>query len=205
MYNPKHFRTDDVAQMQALMRANSFATLVTQHEGEPFASHLPFLVDTTPGPRGRLLAHVSRANPQWHDLAAGQTALVIFQGPHAYVTPSWYTAELSVPTWNYATVHAYGTARIVEDRDELYDMLKLLVTTHEAGFEQPWPMKLPDEYMNNMMRGVVGFEIAITRLEGKLKLSQNRSLEDRQRVADELAASTDQTSLALASMMRKQP
>jgi transcriptional regulator len=126
---------------------------------------------------------------------------VIFQGPHAYVSPSWYTVELSVPTWNYAAVHAYGTARIVEDRDELYALLKALVDTHEAGFEQPWPMNLPDEYVNNVMRGVVGFEVAIERLEGKLKLSQNRSADDRRRVIAALAESSDPTTAGVAEMM----
>lgn len=203
MYIPKHFHTDDAAQLHELIRANNFATLVTQHEGEPFASHVPFLFDATRGPHGVLLAHLARANPQWHDLAAGQTALVIFQGPHAYVSPSWYAAELSVPTWNYTTVHVYGSARIVEDRDELYAMLKALVGTHEAGFAQPWPMNLPDDYMNNMMRGIVGFEIAISRLEGKLKLSQNRSADDRRRVVAALAASPDPTTSGVAVMMRE--
>jgi len=203
MYIPKHFHTDDTAQMHALMRRQNFATLVTQHDGAPFASHVPFLLDEARGPHGTLLAHLARANPQWHDLAAGQVALVIFQGPHAYISPSWYTADLSVPTWNYAAVHAYGTARIIEDRGNLYALLKALVETHEAGFEKPWPMNLPDEYMNNMMRGVVGFEIAIERLEGKLKLSQNRSADDRRRVIAALAESPDLTTAGVAELMQE--
>ena len=201
MYIPKHFQADDTAQMHALMRRHNFATLVTQHEGAPFASHVPFLLDTTRGSHGTLLAHLARANPQWHDLAAGQAALVIFQGPHAYVSPSWYAAELSVPTWNYTAVHAYGSARMLEDREELYALLKALVDTHEAGFAQPWPMNLPDEYMSNMMRGVVGFEIAIEHLEGKLKLSQNRSVDDRRHVIAALAESPDPTTAAVADLM----
>jgi transcriptional regulator len=203
MYIPKHFQTGDTAQMHALIRRHNFATLVTQHDGAPFASHVPFLLDTTRGPHGTLLAHLARANPQWHDLAAGQTALAIFQGPHAYVSPSWYTAELSVPTWNYAAIHAYGTARIVEDRDELYGLLKALVDTHEAGFAQPWPMDLPGDYVDKMMRGVVGFEIAIERLEGKLKLSQNRGADDRERVIAALAESPDPTTAGVAELMRE--
>src|SRR5262245_22604814 len=106
MYIPKHFQTDDIAQMHELMRHHNFATLVTQQDGAPFASHLPFLLDATRGPHGTLLAHLARANPQWQHLAAGQVALAIFHGPHAYVSPSWYAAKLSVPTWNYAVVHA---------------------------------------------------------------------------------------------------
>jgi len=203
MYIPKHFATDDTAQMHELIRRHNFATLITQHDGAPFASHLPFLLDTTRGPHGTLLAHLARANPQWRHLAAGQTALAIFQGPHAYVSPSWYAAELSVPTWNYAVVHAYGTARIIEDHTELYAILKALVDTHEAGFAQPWPMDLPDDYMSKMMRGVVGFEIPIERLEGKLKLSQNRSADDRQRVIAALADSPDPTTAGVVELMRE--
>lgn len=204
MYIPKHFQTQDIAQMHALMRQHSFATLVTEHDGAPFASHLPFLLDEARGPYGTLIAHMARANPQWRDLAAGQAPLVIFGGPHAYISPSWYAAELSVPTWNYAAVHAYGAPRIVEDRDELYAMLKRLVDTHEAGFAQPWPMNLPQDYMDNMIRGVVGFEIAIARLEGKLKLSQNRPEEDRRRVAAALAPSADPTTAGVAELMGAQ-
>src|SRR6266542_797577 len=119
---------------------------------------------------------------------------------HTYDTAQ--TAELSGPTWYYAAVHDYGTARIVEDRQKLYDTLKALVDTHEAGFAQPWRMNLPDDYVNNMMRGVVGFEIVIERLEGKLKLSQNRSAEDRQRVIAALAESPDTTTAGVAELMR---
>jgi len=202
MYIPKQFQSDDIAQLHALMRRHNFATLVTQHDGAPFASHVPFLLDAARGQHGTLLAHVARANPQWHDLAAGQAALAIFQGPHAYISPSWYTEELSVPTWNYAAIHAYGTARILEDREELYRLLKALVDTHEAGFARPWRMDLPGDYVDKMMRGVVGFEIAIERLEGKLKLSQNRSADDRQRVIAALAESSDPTTAGVAELMR---
>jgi transcriptional regulator len=202
MYTPKHFRTDDLAHMHALIRSYNFGILVTQGaEGAPFATHLPFLLNERQGPNGALLAHVARANPQWRDLAAGQEALAIFQGPHAYVTPSWYSAGPNVPTWNYGVVHAYGRARIIDDPTELREMLGALVGYHEASFEQPWPMDLPDEYMERMIRGVVGFEIPIARLEGKLKLSQNRNAEERRRVAEALAESDDQLSAATGALM----
>jgi transcriptional regulator len=185
------------------MRRYNFATLVTQHEGAPFATHLPFLLDAGRGPSGTLIAHMARANPQWRDFAAGREALVIFQGPHAYISPSWYQTHPSVPTWNYAVVHAYGVPHIVEDRDTLYHMLEALVDTHEAGFAQPWRMDLPRDYMDKMMRAVVGFEIEITRLEGKFKLSQNRSEQDRRRVAEMLGESHDPLSTNVAAMMEK--
>jgi transcriptional regulator len=202
MYIPKHFQTDDIARMHDLMRRYSFAILVTQHDGAPFASHLPLLVDERRGRYGALLAHLSRANPQWRDLAGRQEALVIFQGPHAYISPSWYGAVPSVPTWNYAAVHAYGPARIIDDPAELRGMLGALVDRHESGFAQPWRMELPDEYVERMLGGIVGFEIEIARLEGKLKLSQNRDADDRRRVAEALAASESQLDLETARMMR---
>jgi transcriptional regulator len=199
MYNPKQFRTDDVVQMHGLMRQGNFAIMVTQHDGAPLASHLPFLLDEQRGKYGTLLAHLARPNPQWRDLAAGQEALVIFQGPHAYISPSWYGVAPSVPTWNYAAVHAYGVARIVEDADELRSMLGALVDQHESAFERPWLMDLPEDYMGRMLRGVVGVEIAITRLEGKLKMSQNRDADDRRRVVAALEAGGDHATAAMVA------
>jgi transcriptional regulator len=203
MYLPNSFREDDPALLHELMRQNNFAILVTQHDGAPFATHLPFMIDAQRGPHGTLLAHMARANPQWRDFAAGREALVIFQGPHAYISPSWYAAMPSVPTWNYAIVHAYGVPRIVEDHDRLYEILKRLVDTHEAAFEQPWRMELPDDYMDKMMRAIVGFEIEITRLEGKLKLSQNRSAIDQRQVVAALSESNDDLHAGVVALMQE--
>src|SRR5216684_9204032 len=182
MYIPKAFREDDISTLHTFIQAYSFATLVTLHEGMPFATHLPFLLDAERGPNGILLAHMARANPQWHDFASAQEVLVIFQGPHTYISPSWYEVELSVPTWNYAAVHAYGLPRLVEEQAALYDLLKTLIQTHEAQFARPWLFQLPGEYLQKMMQGIVGFEIHITRLEGKFKLSQNRTASEREKV-----------------------
>jgi len=201
MYLPKSFQIEDLPELHTFIQSFNFATLVTQHDGAPFATHLPFLLDAERGPQGTLLAHLARANPQWRDFAAGAEALVIFQGPHAYISPSWYETHPSVPTWNYAVVHAYGVPRIVEDQATLHHMLETLVDTHEAGFAQPWRMDLPQEYLDKMMRAVVGFEIVITRLEGKLKLSQNRSEHDQQRVAEALGQSRNHLDVDLAEMM----
>jgi transcriptional regulator len=200
MYIPKAFREDDVSTIHTLIREYSFATLVTQHEGVPFATHLPFILDAERGPNGTLLAHMARANPQWHDFNSAQEVLVIFQGPHAYISPSWYEVELSVPTWNYAVVHAYGLPRLIEDQEELYNLLKILIQTHEAQFDKPWPFQLSDDYLQKMTRGIVGFEIEITRLEGKFKLSQNRTETERENVIAALQESSD--TLAVAELMR---
>src|SRR5713101_1667407 len=201
MYIPKAFREDDISKLYNFIQAYSFATLVTLHEGMPFATHLPFLLDAERGPNGILLAHMARANPQWHDFASAQEVLVIFQGPHTYISPSWYEVELSVPTWNYAVVHAYGLPRLMEEKSELYDLLKILIQTHEAHFEKPWPFQLPDDYLQKMMQGVVGFEIQITRLEGKFKLSQNRTASEREKVIDALQDSSDTLSTGIAQLM----
>jgi transcriptional regulator len=201
MYLPKSFQIEDLPELHAFMRAYNFASLVTQHAGAPFASHLPFTLDAERGAHGTLLAHMARANPQWRDFAAGGEALVIFQGPHAYISPSWYETHPSVPTWNYAVVHAYGVPRVVEDHASLHRMLEALVDTHEAAFAQPWRMELPHEYLDKMMRAVVGFEIEITRLEGKLKLSQNRSERDQHLVAQALEQSEHPLDLDVAELM----
>ena len=188
MYIPERFKEDDRAVLQAFIREHSFGVLVTRGEDAPFATHLPFLFDASQGDYGLLSAHMARANPQWREFASGREALVIFSGPHAYVSPSWYDVALSVPTWNYAAVHAYGVPRIIEDRQLLYEQLKTLVETNEAQFAQPWQFDLPQDYIENLMRGVIGFTLEIMRLEGKFKMSQNRTPAEREKVIAALQA-----------------
>jgi transcriptional regulator len=201
MYLPKSFREDDLDTLQAFMQQYSFATLITQHEGAPFASHLPLLLQPHDGLYGTLLGHMARANPQWRDFASDSEALVIFQGPHAYVSPSWYGVHPSVPTWNYAVVHAYGRPQVVEDSATLYNMLQALVQTFEAPSATPWAFDVSSDYLQSMMQGIVGFTIPITRLEGKYKLSQNRSPEDQHRVTAALQAQGEALSTGVAALM----
>ena len=203
MYTPPAFREDDLPTIHALMRENSFAILVTQRDGVPIATHLPFMVDTERGPYGTLLGHMARANTQWQTFVEQQEALVIFQGPHAYVTPSWYDPGLNVPTWNYAAVHAYGTPRLIDDEATLHAMLSRLTATHEAGFEQPWLLEMSADDFRGKLKGVVGFELEIARLEGKMKLSQNRSLADQERVAAALAESQNETVASVGQLMKE--
>lgn len=201
MYIPEQFREDDTAVLQAFIREHSFGVLVTRGEDAPFATHLPFLFDAGRGEYGMLMAHMARANPQWREFAGGREALVIFAGPHAYVSPSWYDVALSVPTWNYAAVHAYGVPRIIEDSQLLYEQLKSLIETHEAQFAHPWAFDLPQDYIEKMMRGVVGFTLEITRLEGKFKMSQNRTPAEREKVIAALQAEHQD----VADIMAKNP
>jgi transcriptional regulator len=199
MYIPSAFRADDRALLYDLIERHGFGTLVTVIDGTPFATHLPFLLDRE---RGLLLGHVARANPHWRALGGPAESLAIFQGPHGYVSPSWYATAPAVPTWNYAAVHVYGPARPLDDEARLLDLLGRLVARYESGRRRPWAMDLPADYRKKMLHGIVGFEVPITRVEGKLKLSQNRPAEDRQRVIDELAAGGAEEQ-ALAEFMRR--
>jgi transcriptional regulator len=205
MYIPAWFRIDDLDPLHDLMERFSFATLVTQTPGAerpaPFATHLPFVLERGQGAYGTLRAHMARANPQWRAFAEGGEALVIFQGPHAYISPSWYEKHPSVPTWNYTVVHAYGVPRLLTD-DELRATLHDLTDFYEAGFPQPWSMdSLSDEYVTGMLRGIVGMEMVITRLEGKFKLSQNQSAESRERVIARLRDSANPLDVDTAAWM----
>ncbi len=191
MYIPKSFREDNVTVLHPLMQTYSFATLVTQHDGAPYATHFPLTLCPEEGPYGMLIEYMARANPQWRDFDSEQEVLVIFQGPHTYVSPSWYTVQSSVPTWNYAAVHAYGVPHLIEDEAELYTALQLLVQTYEETREQPWTLNGPDDFLRKMMKAIVGFSIPITCLEGKDKLSQNRSPEDQEQVVQQLADQGD--------------
>lgn len=201
MYMPPGFRQDDLETLHKLMQDYSFATMVTQHQGTPLATHLPFVLAPDEGPYGTLYGHMARPNPQWQDFDANPEVLVIFQGPHTYISPSWYEVELSVPTWNYAVVHAYGSPRLITEYGALCSMLDRLVRTHEAQFPEPWLFQLPDDYVRKMVQGIVGFALPISRVEGKFKMSQNRSTTDQKRVAATLAASGDPMHTAVAELM----
>ena len=202
MYTPAHFQIDDRNTLNAFMRQHSFATIVT-HDGKvPHATHMPVLLNPEQGPHGTLLSHMARANPQWRHLTAGAEVLVIFTGPHAYISPAWYVTEPAVPTWNYTAVHAYGTPRLVTEHNRFAQMLHDLVEFYEAERPNRWHGSLPAEFRDGLMRGIVGVEIEITRLEGKFKLSQNRQ-GDAPGVIAALEASADQTDRDTAQMMKE--
>jgi transcriptional regulator len=200
IYIPEHFAEHDLARLQALVRAHNFATLVSVHQGEIRVSHLPFLLDAE---RRMLRAHMARANPQWRTFSPEREVLVIFHGPHHYISPSWYASQPSVPTWNYAVVHAQGRPMLIEDRERLAALVRELVTRHEAASPEPWKMDLPPDYRDKMLSGIVGFEIEITRLEGKFKLSQNRPGGDRPLVIEALEQLGSDDALGVAALMRE--
>jgi len=182
---------------------HDFGLLMSHGADGLIASHIPFLV-THDHDELHLHGHLARPNPQVGHLARGDEVLAIFHGPHAYISPSWYTSGPSVPTWNYADVHAYGIVRLVEDADWLRQLLRRLSERHEARNPVPWQMQdLPETYLEGMLRGIVGLDIAVTRLEGKYKLSQNRPAADRPRVVAALEAQSDADASAVARLMRE--
>lgn len=204
MYVPPHFAVTDPAAVHDLIERHSFGLLVSRVGGEPFATHLPFLLDRAAGPHGTLLGHMARANPQWRELA-GQTALAVFPGPHAYVSPAWYEAENVVPTWNYVAVHATGRAELVEDRGELLAILRRSVAVYEAGRPHPWPLDAAGPAVAKLLGHIVGFRIAIDRLEGKQKLNQNHPADRRAKVARALDDRGGADDRAIAALMRATP
>jgi len=190
MYQPDHFRVEDVAEMHALMRARPFATLVSAGSAGLYASHLPTVLKDD-RPYGVIECHLARANPHCRDLAEGGEALMIFQGPEGYITPNWYPSKAAhgkvVPTWNYAVVHATGRPEVMKEKAWLLRHVGELTAQQERTEAKPWALSdAPDSYINVMLRGIVGFRFAITRLEGKWKMSQNREAIDQEGVVQGL-------------------
>ena len=201
MYVPSNFAEPDPAVCHDLIEANEFGLLVSPVGGRPYASHLPFLLDRDRGPHGTLLAHMTRTNPHWQAFDESEV-LVVFSGPHAYVSPRWYQKSPNVPTWNYVAVHGYGRPRLIEDPVAVRAMLGRFVDVQEAGQAQPWRIdELPDDYIATMIRAIVAFEIPLDRLEGKRKLNQNRTAADRAGVITALQQTADPGATAIAGLM----
>ncbi|AGL87838.1 negative transcriptional regulator, PaiB family [Pseudomonas sp. NFPP10] len=206
MYLPRAFVDEDLARLQQLILGSRLATLVTWGALGLQASHLPLLLDPGQGANGTLYGHLAKANPQCAELAAGAEALVIFTGEDAYVSPSFYPSKAEhgkvVPTWNYVAVHAYGQPEVFSDPERLLKVVGGLTERHEAGRPQPWQVTdAPADYLEGMLRAIVGFALPIQRLEGKRKLSQNRSAEDIAGVREGLAASADLRDQQLSRLM----
>jgi len=208
MYTPTHFEESRVEVLHGFMRDYPFAALVTQGRDGLQANHFPLLIDRQPSPHGTLRGHMSRANGMWRDTNTSTEALVIFQGPHAYVSPSWYPTKQEtgrvVPTWNYVIVHAYGTPRFIEDTQWLRAHVGRLTDTFEGDRREPWRVgDAPADYIDTLVNGIVGFELPITRLLGKWKVSQNRNAADRAGAAASLRAAGDPASVAIAELIER--
>jgi transcriptional regulator len=208
MYRPDHFRVDDIAEMHALMRARPFATLVSAGDSGLYGTHLPTVLKNE-GEFGAIECHLARANPHWKELAAGGEALMIFQGPEAYITPNWYATKAetgkAVPTWNYIAVHAYGRPQVMQDKEWLRCHVGELTTQQEAREPHPWKITdSPESYIDVMLRGIVGFRFDIARLEGKWKMNQNREARDRAGTAAGLEQRGAGEDAQVAAVMRSQ-
>lgn len=196
MYQPPHFREDRLDVQHALIRSHPLGLLVTAGPGGLMANPLPFLIYSDGSDLGILRAHVARGNPQWRELGAVEECLVVFQGPHSYISPSWYATKQEtgkvVPTWNYVTVHAWGRPRAVEDAGWLRRQLDDLTASQESRRVPPWaPADAPEPFIASQMKGIVGVEIPVARIEGKWKVSQNRPEADRAGVVAGLTAEND--------------
>lgn len=205
MYVPHHFEEARTEVMHAFMRAHPFATLVTLASDGITANHIPLLLSDTQAPFGTLQGHVARANPLWRDISSTEV-LAIFQGPRAYITPSWYPTKQEtgkvVPTWNYSVVHARAELRVVDDAGWLKSHLTRLTATHEADSAQPWALSnAPENYIERLIAGVVGIELAITSLSGKWKVSQNQPAVNRAGVVQGLRARGSENDKFMASLV----
>jgi len=207
MYLPKHFEETRLEVMHALMRAHPLGTLVTLGAAGLNANHIPFIVHADMGEHGTLHAHVARANPVCGELAQGGEVLVIFQGPQALISPSWYPTKNEtgqvVPTWNYVAVHAHGRVQVIEDRDWLRRNVESLTAEHERGRPSPWRVAdAPAGYIERQLGAIVGLEMPITRLVGKWKVSQNRTERERAGVVEGLDAEGTESAAAMARLVR---
>ncbi|WP_397450654.1 FMN-binding negative transcriptional regulator [Pseudomonas sp. NA-150] len=208
MYIPSAFKEEDLAILHQQIEGTRLATLVTYGERGLQANHIPLLLSPDQGPYGTLHGHLSKANPQWQELAAGAEVLVIFPGADAYVSPTFYPSKAehgqAVPTWNYLAIHAYGVAEVFHDAHRLRNLVSALTDKHEAGQPKPWTLEdAPADYIAKMLSAIVGFTIPINRLEGKRKLTQNRSAADIAGVRDKLAASSKLNEQEVAQLMRQ--
>jgi len=202
VYIPEHFRLRHDEDALGFMRANPFAILISTTEDGPFATHLPLSVQAQEN-KIILRGHVAKANPHWRYLEQQPQCMAIFHGPHSYISPSNYGARESVPTWNYAAVHVYGEARLFSTPQQLHGMLDELMETFEPAYRQQWE-DLSQTFRENMLRQIVGFEIIATKIEGKFKLSQNRTRQDQANVIASLQKSDDSVVSGVARMMKEQ-
>ncbi len=199
MYIPSPFQIEDEEIIFDVMIKNSFATVISQHAGAPFATHLPLILDKA---NRCLYGHFARPNPQWKDIQ-NQEVLAVFQGPHCYISPSWYESEMAVPTWNYVAVHVYGKVELIDDEHELLDALRQMVLKYEAP-DSPYQLDQVDpDFIAGMSKGIQGFKISINKVEGKAKLSQNHRPERQALVIQRLEQSERENEQKIASAMKQ--
>lgn len=199
MYIPKHFKLEDEEVIDDFIEQYGFATLVSQHNGEPYATHLPLMLNKSDK---ALYGHFARPNSQWKDVG-DQQVLAIFQGPHCYISPSWYETTKAVPTWNYVSIHVYGKLEIIEGKEVIFNSLNDLVNKYEAP-DSPYNLEsVEPSFIEGMTKGIVAFKIHITKIEGKAKLSQNHPVERQGIVIKHLENTSQHDNIQVASLMKK--
>ncbi len=203
MYVPKAFEVSDQATLREFIAKHSFATVMSQTGDGLFASQVPLILDSLERKHPRLAGHFARANPHWKSFDGKREVLSIFSGPHAYISPTWYTVSPAVPTWNYATVHVYGRARVIDDAAWMAGLLDRMIAIYESPMAEPWPGILPADFRERLIEKIVGFVIEIDRMEGKFKLGQNRSREDQESMLHNLEQSPDPIARELAIFSRR--
>ena len=204
MYIPPFNRIEDPRRIHGFLDQHGFALVVSANDGEIMASHLPVLFDAAAGEQGVLRSHMARANPQWQQFTSEGEVLCIFAGPHAYISPSWYVSQHTVPTWNYAAVHVYGTPSLVNDPSQLGQIVQATTEKYERLVSSTWRLPLSDREFDGMLKAIVGFEIRISRIEAKFKLGQNRSREDQDSMLRALQNAPDNGSRQLAEFISSQ-
>lgn len=202
MYIPAAFAEANLNKLHDFIEQHSFGLLVSQSDDRPFATHLPFLLERLAGPHGTLIGHMARANPHWRSID-DQTALVIFSGPHAYISPTWYESDQVVPTWNYAAVHCYGRIQIIKDEEALLDIVQKSVRIYEQSMPRPWTFDRSDSYVKRLLSQIIGFQMEIAKIEGKWKLNQNHPAERRRKVVRALQERGDENAQAISAMMEE--
>lgn len=200
MYIPKINLTTDKEEIVAFMKQFSFATIITAKDNSPTATHLPFLV-TVKDDSVILTSHFAKANGHWQDIEAFKT-LVIFSEPHAYISTKNYDKELNVPTWNYISIHAYGQGKLITETKKTFEILEATIDNYETSYRQQWD-SFPDDYKLKMSKGIVAFEILVTDLQAKKKLSQNRTDTEKHKIIETLAKSNDTNEKLIADYMKK--
>lgn len=202
MYIPPPFAEENRAKLFDLIEQESFAVVFSTVDGEPTATHVPLLLERETGELGTLVGHVAKANPMWRFLA-GQTALAVFSGPHAYISPTWYAAENVVPTWNYVAVHASGRPELITDPVALEALVRRMVEHYERLQPQPWQLATGSTFVARLAEQIVGFRLPIAQLEGKWKLNQNHSAQRREQVIRALASQPGEDAAAIADLMQQ--
>lgn len=199
MYIPPKFKLKDAAQISAYIRQYPFATLITAADNHPIATHLPFILEQE-GEQWYLLSHMARANPQWKLLEAHQP-LVVFQEPHAYISPTYYEKEENVPTWNYVALHVYGNVEMLFEPEQAVETLEKTIAVFEKEFQGQWE-NLDEGYKNRLLKGMVAFRIKIQNLEAKEKLSQNKTAQEREKISTGLSKASDSSAQQLGEIMK---